>query len=81
MYPPQKTRTTSRKKITPHRLKVLEHPDKKLNSLEIILIPWENLKPLDKYQPSPTPKKNPNLQEKTSLLVKVSTTLKKPQPQ
>ena len=44
-----------------------------------------NLKLLAKYQPPPPPpskKENLNLQEneKTSLLVKVSTTLKLPQP-
>ena len=44
------------KKITSHPLENLEHPDKKLNSLGIILIPWENIKPIEKYQPSPSKK-------------------------
>ena len=48
--PPQK------KKLTSHPLKNLEHPDKKLNSLGIILIPWKKLKPLEKYQHSPSQK-------------------------
>ena len=48
------------------------------------LNPMRNLKLLEKYQPPPPPpskKENLNLQEneKTSLLVKVSTTLKLPQ--
>ena len=50
------------------------------------LNPMRNLKLLEKYQPDPPPppskKENLNLQEneETSLLVKVSTTLKLPQP-
>ena len=50
-----------------------------------LLNPVRNLKLLETYQPSPSPpskKENLNLQEneKTSLLVNDSTTLKLPQP-
>ena len=84
---PPKTELPPEKKLPPppgHHLKSLEHPDKKLKSLGISY-PMRNLKLLEKYQPSPSPpskKENLNLQEneKTSLLVKVSTTLKLPQP-
>ena len=41
------------KKINSHPLIKLERPDKKLYSLGIILIPYENLEHLEKYQPSP----------------------------
>ena len=43
------------KMINPYPLIKLERPDKKLYSLGIILIPYENLKLLEKYQPSPLP--------------------------
>ena len=66
-------------------MKNLEHPNKKLKSL--YLNPMRNLKLLEKYQPSPPPpaiKEIENLSrqenEKTSLPLKVSTTLKLPQP-
>ena len=39
MYPPQKTEHPPEKKLTFHPLKNLEHPDKKLYSMGIILIP------------------------------------------
>ena len=48
------------------------------------LIPWENLKPLEKYHPSPSKKSQST--RKTSFIIKVSTTrkastiMKKPQP-
>ena len=42
--PPKKNWTSSRKKLNLPPLGNLEHPDKKLNSLGIILIPWKNLK-------------------------------------
>ena len=57
---------------TSHPLENFEHPDKKLNSLGIILIPWENLNPTEKYQPSPSKKKSQST-SKTSFIVKVST--------
>ena len=53
---PKKNRTSSRKNPTSHHLENLEHPDKKLNSLGIMLLPRENLKPLEKYQLSPSKK-------------------------
>ena len=74
MYPSKINWTSFRKKLTSHPLENLEHPDKKLNSLGIILIPWENLKPIEKYQP-PTFKKSQSTR-KTSFIVKVSTTQK-----
>ena len=49
-----KKKTFFRKKLDLPPLKNLEHPDKNLNSLGIILIPRENLKLLGKYQP-PSP--------------------------
>ena len=59
MYaPPNKNKPPPEKNLTPHHLKKVEHPDKKLYALVIILIPRENLKPLETYQPSPTPPKN-----------------------
>ena len=73
--PPQKKINHLQKKINPHPLIKIERPDKKLYSLGVILIPCENLKPMEKYQPSPfpqfffqfhrinsilTPRKNPN---------------------
>ena len=39
MYPSKINRTSPRKKLTSHPLENLDHPDKKLNSLRIILIP------------------------------------------
>ena len=54
---------SSHKKLNLPPLKILEHPDKKLNSPGIILSPWDNLKLLEKYQP-PSSQKNHNLQEK-----------------
>ena len=39
MYPSKINCSSSRKKITSHPLENLEHPDKKLRSLGIILIP------------------------------------------
>ena len=39
MYPSKINRTFSRKKLTSHPLENLGHPDKKLNSLGMILIP------------------------------------------
>ena len=74
MYPSKINWTSSRKKIAFHPLENLEHSDKKLNSLGIILIPWENLKPIKKYQPSPSKKSQST--RKTSFIVKVSTTQK-----
>ena len=74
MYPSKINWTSSRKKIGSHTLENLEHPDKKLNSLGIILIPWWNLKPIEKYQPSPSKKSQST--RKTSFIVKVSTTQK-----
>ena len=42
--PPQKKiEPPPEKNLTSHPLENLEHPDKKLNSLEIILITWKNL--------------------------------------
>ena len=61
-------------------------PELALLSPEYKPNPMRNLKLLEKYQPPPPPaikeKENLSLQEneKTSLLVKVSTTLKLPQP-
>ena len=85
MYPsPQKTLQFPEKKLTPrgHHLKNLEHPD---SSHWEYLNPIRNLKLLERYQPPPPRhqnKENLNVQEneKTSLLVKVSTKLKLPQP-
>ena len=55
--PPQKKLNLPQKKnLTSHPLENLEHPDKKLNSLGIILIPCKNLKPLKKYKHSPSKK-------------------------
>ena len=42
-------------------LKRFKHHGKKLYSLAIILIPWGNLKPLEKYQHPPPPQKQKNL--------------------
>ena len=43
--PPQKKLNfLQKKKLTAHPLENLEHPDKELKSLGIILIPWKNLK-------------------------------------
>ena len=53
---PKKIEPPPEKNLTSHPLENLEHPDKKLNSLGIILIPWKNLKPLEKYQHSPSKK-------------------------
>ena len=39
MYPSKINSTSSRKKLTSHPLENFEHPDKKLNSLGIMLIP------------------------------------------
>ena len=74
MHPSKINWASARKNLTSHPLENLEHPDKKLNSLGIILIPWENLKPIEKYQPSP-PKKSQSTR-KTYFIVKVSTTQK-----
>ena len=53
----KKTEPPPEKNLTSYPLENLEHPDKKFNSLGIILIPGENLiKPLEKYQPSPSKK-------------------------
>ena len=58
-------------KLTHHPLKNVEHPDKKLTSLRIILIPWETLSLSKNISLRILKKKgNPNIQEKTSLLVK-----------
>ena len=54
--PPKKNKPRPEKNLTSHPLENLEHPDKKLNSLGIILIPWKNLKPLEIYQHSPSKK-------------------------
>ena len=84
---PPKNWITSRKKVTPPATTW-----KISNTLTRSSRHWEylnlmrNLKLLEKYQPNPPPpskKENLNLQkknEKTSLIVKVSTTLKLPQP-
>ena len=53
---PEKNKPPPEKNLASHPLENLEYPDKKLNSLGIILIPWENLKPLEKYQPFPSKK-------------------------
>ena len=53
---PEKLNLIQKKYLTSHLLENLEHPDKKLNSLGIILILWKNLKPLEKYQHSPSKK-------------------------
>ena len=59
MYPPpEKLNLIQKKNLTSHPLENLEHSDKKLNSLGIILIPRVNLKLLGKYLLSP-PKKIP----------------------
>ena len=50
---PAKKLNHLQKKINPYPLIKLERPDKKLYALGIILIPYENLKLLEKYQPSP----------------------------
>ena len=52
ILPPKKI-NHPQKKINPHPMIKLERPDKKLYSLGIILIHYENLKSLEKYQPSP----------------------------
>ena len=54
MDPPPKTELPPEKKLTHHPLKNLEHPDKKLKSLGIILILWETLNSL-KVTSCPTP--------------------------
>ena len=77
---PPKTELHPEKKVTPPP----PRPPRNSSHLEY-LNPMRNVKLLEKYQPSPSPpskKENLNLQEneKTSLLVKVSTTLKLPQP-
>ena len=86
ILPPQQLNYLQKKSYPPpgHHLKNLKHPDKKLKALGY-LNPLRNLKLLKKYQPPPPPpskKENLNLQknEKKSLLVKVSSTLKLPQP-
>ena len=69
------------KELTPHPLKILEHPDKKRYSLGIILIPSKNLKPLEKYQPSLPPP--PNKKRKLFIplnKLKFNTTEKIPTP-
>ena len=58
------------KKLTSHPLENLEHPGKKINSLGMLLIPWENLKPLETYQPTP-PKKCQSTRI-TSFIVKTT---------
>ena len=77
MYPPKKTEPPPEKNLTFHPLENLEHSEKKLNSLGIILIPCKNLKPLEKYQPSPSKNiilcKSFNHSEKPPIM-------KKPQP-
>ena len=57
MYLPQENWTFSRKKLNLLPPGKSRTPWKKFNSLGIILIPGENLlKPLEKYQPSPSKK-------------------------
>ena len=88
ILPPKKLNLLQKKlnlRPTP-RMNNLEHPDKKLNSLGTILIPRENLKPLEKYQPSPPKKKTISLYKKNIIPCKsfddhrkASTIMKKPQ--
>ena len=56
ILPPPKKKLNLVQKKTSHSLENLEQPDKKLNSLGIILIPCKNPKPLKKYQHSPSKK-------------------------
>ena len=60
IHPPPKKKITieppPEKKLNLPPLGNLEHPDKKLNSLGIILIPGKNLKPLENIS-IPIPKK------------------------
>ena len=46
--PKKKIEPPPEKKLNLPPLENLEHPDKKLNSLGIILIPWKNLKTSEK---------------------------------
>ena len=80
LLPPKKTWTSSRKKLNLPPLENLEHPDKKLNSLGIILIPWKNLKTSVKYQHSPSKKIPIYKKNVIQQPRKVSTIMKKPQP-
>ena len=52
ILPPKKAELPPEKKLTPHHLENLKHPDKKLKLLGISK-PMRNLKLLEKYQPSP----------------------------
>ena len=88
MYPsPQKLNYFQIKKLPPPRppttWKISNTLTRNTSHWEY-LDPMRNLKLLEKYEPPPPAiqKKNLNLQEReqTSLLVKVSTTLKLPQP-
>ena len=60
------------KKLNHHQKKI-EHPDKKLYSMGIILIPWENLKPLEKYQPPPKKSFNSTEQTQFNITEKIPT--------
>ena len=88
MYPPppKKTELPSEKINPPVTTRKISNILTRNSSHWEYLNPMRNLKLLEKYQPPPPPpskkKQNLNLQEneKTSLLVKVSTTLKLPQP-
>ena len=78
--PKKKIWTSSRKKLNLPPLENLEHPDKKLNSLGIILIPWKNLKTSEKYQHSPSKKIPIYKKNVIQQPRKVSTIMRKPQP-
>ena len=83
--PPKKKWITSRKKVNPPATiwKISNILTRNSSHWEY-LNPMRNLKLLENYQPPPRHQKKENLNlqenEKTSLLVKVSTTLKLPQP-
>ena len=80
LHPSKKNWTSSRKKLNLPPLENLEHPDKKLNSLGIISIPWKILKTSEKYQHSPSKKIPIYKKNVIQQPRKVSTIMKKPQP-
>ena len=67
MYPILKTELPQESRLTPHPLKILKHPDKKLYSLSRNPL-RKPYKALEKYQPS----RRPPPQKKSILLNKLN---------
>ena len=78
--PSKKIKPPPEKKLNLPPLENLEHPDKKLNSLGIILIPWKNLKTSEKYQHAPSKKFQSTRKTSFSNPEKSLPSWKKPQP-